>query len=613
MKDELRILTPIGMLGYGFSEELFWSALEDGVDAVILDSGSTDSGPSKLALGTTTVSRKSYERDLSVLVAACHFYKVPLLIGSCVDSQAGSAGGDGANSHVDLLVEIIEACIAREGYRTMEIVRIYSEVGKDIVTKNWKDGLVTPCTPAVPELQISDINDATRIVAQMGVEPFLKAMNENPDFDIIIGGRAYDPAPYAAFCVWKGFTDLGIAYHMGKVMECGALCAEPKSKEALAIVRSDSFDIRPLDLGARCTKVSVAAHSLYEKNRPDILVGPGGVLDLTPTAFEELPDQRTVRVRGSVFIPGPRYTVKLEAARLKGYRSAFIGGFRDPFLVPQIDDFIQRGKERLKEMITFPFKFEAHIYGRGAVMKSLEPDTDMTPKEVCLVGEAWAETQEQAAFVTSIARVWCMHGAYPNQIATSGNFAMPFSPFDIPLGPYSEFCMYHIMPVSDPTSLFAITAHSVLGLDTAKARSRPTPSSITGKNSTNEAKSATSQKPTTTNALGQPPWSKFTYLGSLASVLRSKNAGPYETTFDVMFPDQKTYDRVKESNVLTSETISSLYNIPPEEVLVSMWWEPALAFKATIKRPTVSASFGETDTHGSAQHAPLMYLQIPKP
>ncbi|OKL55559.1 hypothetical protein UA08_09180 [Talaromyces atroroseus] len=606
MKDELRILTPIGMLGYGFSEELFWSALDDGVDAVILDSGSTDSGPSKLALGTTTVSRKSYERDLSVLVAACHYYNVPLLI--------GSAGGDGASPHVDLLVDIIEACIAREGYRTMEIVRIYAEVDKDIVTRNWKDGLVTPCTPAVPELQIADINDATRIVAQMGMEPYLKAMNENPNFDIIIGGRAYDPAPYAAFCVWKGFSDLGIAYHMGKIMECGALCAKPKSKEALAIVRRDSFDIRPLDLKARCTKISVAAHTLYEKSRPDILLGPGGALDLTPATYEELPDQRTVRVRGSIFIPESQYTIKLEAARLKGYRSAFIGGFRDPILVSQIEDFIQRGEKRLNEMISFPFKFEVHIYGKGAVMKSLEPNTNTTPNEVCVVGEAWAETQEQAAYVTSMARVWCMHGPYPNQIATSGNFAMPFSPFDIPLGPYSEFCMYHIMPVSDPTSLFAVTVHSVIGSNTAKARNPSATPSKTENNATNGVKKITPPKPSsTTNVLGQPPSSKFVYLGSLASVLRSKNAGPYETTFDIMFPDRATYEQVKESNVLTSEAISRLYSIPPEDVLVSMWWEPALAYKATIKRPTVSASFGEADTHGSAQHAPLMYLQVPKP
>ena len=81
MAEEIKILTPIGMLGYSFSENLFWSAIEDGVDAIILDSGSTDSGPAKLALGQTTVSRQAYERDLGILVSACHYYRVPVLIG----------------------------------------------------------------------------------------------------------------------------------------------------------------------------------------------------------------------------------------------------------------------------------------------------------------------------------------------------------------------------------------------------------------------------------------------------------------------------------------------------------------------------------------------------
>jgi hypothetical protein len=80
--DELKILTPIGMLGYSFNEDLFWSAVEDGVDAIILDSGSTDSGPAKLALGQTTASRQAYERDLKILVEACHHHRVPVLIGT---------------------------------------------------------------------------------------------------------------------------------------------------------------------------------------------------------------------------------------------------------------------------------------------------------------------------------------------------------------------------------------------------------------------------------------------------------------------------------------------------------------------------------------------------
>jgi hypothetical protein len=60
------------MLGYGFSEQIFWDTIEERVDAVILDSGSADSGPSKLALGGTAISREGYERDLAILVQACH-------------------------------------------------------------------------------------------------------------------------------------------------------------------------------------------------------------------------------------------------------------------------------------------------------------------------------------------------------------------------------------------------------------------------------------------------------------------------------------------------------------------------------------------------------------
>jgi hypothetical protein len=87
------------MLGYGFSEQIFWEAIEEGVEVIILDSGSTDSGPSKLALGGTTVPREGYERDLAILVQACHSHRVPILL--------GSAGSDGENAHVDMFVEVI--------------------------------------------------------------------------------------------------------------------------------------------------------------------------------------------------------------------------------------------------------------------------------------------------------------------------------------------------------------------------------------------------------------------------------------------------------------------------------------------------------------------------
>lgn len=157
------------------------------------------------------------------------------------------------------------------------------------------------------------------------------------DPDIILGGRSYDPAPFAAFSMHHG-VDPGVAWHMGKIMECGGICAVPKGRSMIATLRKDSFDLTPLSPKERCTPLSVAAHTLYEKTRPDRLPGPGGVLVLDGAVYEQLTD-KTVRIRGAKFVPTP-YQVKLEAVEKLGYRTIFIGGIRDPILIAQIDEFL---------------------------------------------------------------------------------------------------------------------------------------------------------------------------------------------------------------------------------------------------------------------------------
>lgn len=184
--EELRILTPVGMLGYGFDEDLVWRAVESGVDAIIADCGSTDSGPQKLAQGTTTVTREAYVRDIDVILAVCSIHRVPVLL--------GSAGGDGSNDHVQLFLQIMKELVKEKGYRSMNIITIDSEIDKAYVKEKLGKGEVSPCSRAVPDLTVKDIDEATRLVGQMGLEPYVKAMSDHPDFDIIIGGRSYDPA-----------------------------------------------------------------------------------------------------------------------------------------------------------------------------------------------------------------------------------------------------------------------------------------------------------------------------------------------------------------------------------------------------------------------------------
>ncbi|KAK5956201.1 hypothetical protein OHC33_002775 [Knufia fluminis] len=601
-KDELRIFTPVGQLGQGWSEQIFWDTLDSGVDAIILDGGSTDSGPGRLALGKPNVPRSRLARDIGMLVQACHTHNVPALI--------GSAGGDGENALVDMCIDIVQEAVKANDYRPMKVISIYSEIPDDLVRQKLKTDLITPCGTAVPQLTEHEITTSTRIVAQMGLEPFLKAMQDNPGFDIIVGGRAFDPSPYAAFCLYHGFEDMGVNYAMGKIMECGGVCALPKSRESLAIVRHDNFDILPCDIKARCTEVSVAAHFLYEKTRPDIIHGPGGALLLSDTTYEQI-DERTVRVRGAKYKPEPegQYTVKLEGARVNGYNTIVLGAMRDPILLSQLDSWIASIEVMVAERCSgIDFELKIHKYGVNGVMGPLEPDTTTVPKEVFVAVQAKAATQDEANEIASAAKLGLTHMPYPDQLATAGNFAWPFTPSEVPMGPLAKFCVYHIMHEVDPTALFPIKVMDFHGNNSFVAQPRPVktiqPQTVTdsaGKGLANPKKYYLTPKPAEGTC----------YLADIASVVRSKNSGPYELTFDILFGDQATYKKVKETGILTRETIAKLYHIADEDVIASLFWDQAMAYKATIRRPAVSGGFGETDTHGSQQHVPLLYIKMP--
>jgi hypothetical protein len=241
---------------------------------------------------------------------------------------------------------IFESILTQHRPSPLKVLSVYSSIPKSLVSQRLDASLITPCGTCVPPLLPFHIDAVPVIVAQMGPEPLLDAMLAHPDFSIMIAGRAYDPAPYIAFAAFASHTTFndttsleaqrlwGGFAHMGKILECGGACAVPKTNGACATVYEDgSFDVVPLDKKSRCTAISVAAHTLYEKSRPDILFGPGGSLDLNGMETEVVGDGRNVRVRGGIFRferdEGRAYTVKLEGAEVVGWRTQFMGSFKD--------------------------------------------------------------------------------------------------------------------------------------------------------------------------------------------------------------------------------------------------------------------------------------------
>ncbi len=99
-------------------------------------------------------------------------------------------------------------------------------------------------------------------------------------------------------------------------------------------------------------------------------------------------------------------------------------------------------------------------------------------------------------------------------------------------------------------------------------------------------------------------------LRELARVIRSKNAGPFELTFDVMFDDEDVYERVKASGVFDAELFMRLYKVSREQVIAVHAFDPALTLKATIARAISSGTTGDSDVFGAQQHAPLLDVEI---
>ena len=98
-------------------------------------------------------------------------------------------------------------------------------------------------------------------------------------------------------------------------------------------------------------------------------------------------------------------------------------------------------------------------------------------------------------------------------------------------------------------------------------------------------------------------------LYDIAMVCRSKNAGPFQVTIDLMFDSEGAYRQVLDSPAFTAEKIASLYRVPVDKVAVKRF-DRILTVKVVLPRRAASGSDGDTDVYGSQQHFPLGDLEI---
>lgn len=423
----MKIVALNGLLGYGYSEESLDIAFSEKVDYLGVDAGSTDPGPFYLGSGKSFTARSAVKRDLSIALPKALAHKAPFII--------GTAGGAGSRAHVAWVREIIEE-IAKEQNLHFKLGTVLSDVSKEYVLEKLDAGKIKNMSDEMP-LERAAVEESSCIVSQIGIAPIIELLGQGTD--VILCGRACDTAIYAAPCVYNGF-DEGLAFHMAKIMECGAMCSEPVAAADVmqAYIYDDYFELRPANPIRKCTVERVAAHTLYEQTNPYLIFEPDGVCDLTNSEFEQA-DERTVRVRGSKFREAEVKTLKLEGVKCSGFRTICPATVYDPETIARIDEIIATVTDFVRE----------NTHGRlpdGSYTVTFKTSGGKD-SSLGIVIDVVGKTQDIADEVCALVRSRMLHCDYDGRKSTAGNLAFPFSPSDIHVGEVYEFSVFHLAEV----------------------------------------------------------------------------------------------------------------------------------------------------------------------
>ena len=423
----MKIVALNGLLGYGYGEESLDIAFSEKVDYLGVDAGSTDPGPYYLGSGKSFTDRNAVKRDLALALPKALAHKAPFII--------GTAGGAGSAVHVQWLKEILLE-IAAEQKLHFRLGTVHSDVSKEYALEKLESGKLINMSDQFP-VSRDIIMESCRIVSQIGIAPIIALLEQKAD--VILCGRACDTAIYAAPCIYEGY-DPGLAFHMAKIMECGAMCSEPVAAADVmqAYIYKDYFELRPANPMRKCTVDRVAAHTLYEQTNPYYIYEPDGTCDLTNSVFTQV-DDRTVRVSNSVFHEAEKKTLKLEGVRLAGYRTLCPATVYDRETVRNMDRIIQTVTDFVRENTRGRLdesSYTVNFRKSGGEESSLG-----------LIIDVVGRTQAIADEICALVRSRMLHCDYPGRKSTAGNLAFPFSPSDIYAGEVYTFSVFHLAQV----------------------------------------------------------------------------------------------------------------------------------------------------------------------
>ena len=245
----ISVLTPTGTLGYGFDAQALARGMRFEPDVVAVDAGSTDPGPAYLGSAEPLCSRRVVKGEIAQLLRSARGAGIPLVI--------GSAGGSGRGELVDWTADIVREVAREQGHRfppRPDLRRHPPGAGRASRWRAERSRTSRRDSPSPGKPSTTPPPSSRRWAGSPSPKPWM------PGAHVVVAGRACDDLAIAAYPIAAG-ADVGLATHMGKILECGAFSAEPFAMDVmLGFLHDDHFVLEPGSLARRASLKSVAAH-----------------------------------------------------------------------------------------------------------------------------------------------------------------------------------------------------------------------------------------------------------------------------------------------------------------------------------------------------------------
>lgn len=90
----------------------------------------------------------------------------------------------------------------------------------------------------------------------------------------------------------------------------------------------------------------------------------------------------------------------------------------------------------------------------------------------------------------------------------------------------------------------------------------------------------------------------------------SKTTGAYKLSIDIMFLDRESYEKIRDSGLLSPSLFARVYGVAEEDCLF-VAFDPGMAMKCSFPRSIPAGHVGDWNLWGVAQGLPLEEIEVP--